>query len=306
MVNRFEDFWAEMTGARHHAFHMKVWAALGNSGERAENFRRLMAGKIHLVMEDVDRTPFGRRGRRIPPPGLESPVMDADHSFGLEQPAVDYALRLFRLHMALGLTVPFIQPAEFERRATEIERWLADNNLLANLLRGPHYPIVFPRTEIRDYGTALEEVFLPAAGRAFEAEFSGRNFCNYEHGRLASKVTVASSSRHEVLLAALAAGPVVALYFPTALQGFSTRAELEQLATLPEEILLAGALEPAVALAMYPDVLARDDATPQLDCSALQDQVSSFAFYKINLRLGFSCVGLGASGGSSGGLVVLG
>ena len=173
-----------------------------------------------------------------------------------------------------------------------------------------YLPIVLPQIALSDYlsdyGKMLDEAFLPAVGRAYEAEFPGRKFYNDRQGTLAGEVTVVRGSRHETLLAALAAGPVVVLYFPTALQGFSLKADLAQMAALSDEILLAGALEPAVAMTMYPDVLARDGHTPGLDCAALRWQGRSLYFEAGGDCLGFYGGDLHAHGSYSGGLVVIG
>jgi hypothetical protein len=159
---------------------------------------------------------------------------------------------------------------------------------------------------VNDYGQVLDEVLLDAVGCAYEAEFPGRKFYNQRRGKLAGEVTVVEGSHHETLLTALVKGPVVALYFPTALQGYSIQADLEQMATLPDGVLLAGALEPAAALIMYPDVLAHDGRTPGLDCAALRREGFSLYFKADNDNLHFTDRIPPAFGDYSGGLVVLG
>lgn len=266
----------------------------------------LIAGTKVAEIKDVARMFFDRHGRRIPPQGMVSAVVDANCDFHLVQPEVNFAERLERLtrHLTNGETP--ISAEEFERRAAEIVRRMKGDKLLVNLFQGVFLPIVLPQMRVTNYGKALDEVFLPAVGHAYEAEFPGRKFYNHRQGSLAGEVTVAEGSRHEAFLAAIAASPVVALYFPTVLQGFSIPADREQMATLPEEILLAGALEPAVAAVMYPDITARDYQTPGLDCAALSWRGGSLCFRASVDELGFLNRRLSADGFCSGGLVVLG
>ncbi len=308
MVKRFEDFWDEMTGKQQNAFHMKVWGALGSPEEREASFRRLMAGEIRLVMEEAACVLFDRHGRRIPPQGMKTSVVDADRNFYLDQKVMkleDYGLRLTLAAGYLGRSIA-IDPEEFVDRANALRERIRGDERLANLLHGVHLPIALPQIAIGDYGTALEVVFLPAVGRSYEIAFPGRKFYNHRRGTLAGQVTVAEGSRHCDLLAAMVAGPVVGLYFPTALQGYSALACLEQMAILPDNTLLAGALEPAMALIMYPDILARHGQTPSLDCTALHWQGLSLYFKAVDDNLSFDFRFLDANDYYSGGLVVLG
>lgn len=267
----------------------------------------LIAGIKVAEIKDVVRMFFDKHGRRIPLPGMKSSVCDANRNFRLEQPTVDFTERLFRLHVALGLTKPcFIQPEEFEQRTAEIVRRLKGDKLLANLFCGVYLPIALPQMQVADYGAALDETILPVVGHSYEVRYPGRKFYNNRQGTLAGEVSVVEGSRHEALIAALAAGPVVALYFPTALQGFSIAADLEQMDTLPEHILLAGALELSAAEIMYPDVVARDYYTPGLDCAAVRWQEYSLCFEAFDVKLNFFNGDLNANDRCSGGLVVLG
>jgi hypothetical protein len=266
----------------------------------------LIAGTKVAEIKDAVRMLLDRHGRRIPAQGMNTEVVDANRDFRLTQPEVNFAERLARLTRFLGNGEMPISAEEFERRTAETVEKVKSDKLLTNLFRGVYLPIVLPQIAIGDYGKVLEETFLPAVGRAYEAEFAGRKFYNNRQGTLAGEVTVAKGSRHEVLVAAIAAGPVVALYFPTALQGYSIPADLEQMATLPDFVLLAGALEPAAAMVMYPDVLALNGQTPRLDCAALEWRGFSLCFGADGGRLGFYRRFLYACDGCSGGLVVLG
>ena len=140
--------------------------------------------------------------------------------------------------------------------------------------------------------------------------FPKRNFNNYRKGKLEKQVTIVPGSRHEQLVAAMAKGVVVGIYFPNCLQGFSVYADREQMATLPEQFLLAGGFEASACMIAYPDVLARDNNTPLLDLAALQWQSAG---YSLCFNADGDCAyfgsrsGLGSTYGNyAGGLVVLG
>ncbi|MBI5072101.1 hypothetical protein HZB93_04425 [Candidatus Falkowbacteria bacterium] len=266
----------------------------------------LIAGTKVAEIKDAVRMLFDRHGRCIPPQGMKAEVVDANRDFHLTQPEVNFAERLARLTRFLTNGETPISAEEFERRTAEIVRRVKGDKLLVNLFCGVFLPIVLPQIAIGDYGKTLDLTLLPAVGRAYEAEFAGRKFYNHRQGTLAGEVTVVKGSRHEALVAAIAAGPVVALYFPTALQGFSIPADLEQMAMLPDFVLPTGALEPAAAMVMYPDVLARDGQTPGLDCAALSWRGGSLYFKADGDNLLFNGGGLSARGNYSGGLVVLG
>lgn len=309
MTERFEDWWNSTTGQQHHAFHMRVWGALGETPEeRAKNLRRLMAGETNLVLEEAVRNLFDRHGRRIPPRGMKASVVDANRDFYFDQKVMklgDYGLRLTLAAGYLGRSIA-LNPEEFVDRANALREKIRGDEQLANLLCGAHFPIALPQMESSDYGTALEEVFLPAVGKSYEVHFAGRKFSTHQRGILPGQVTGVPGSRNGGLLIAMTYGPVVGLYFPAAMQGYSASACIEQMATLPDEVLLAGVLEPAMALIMYPDVLARDVHTPGLDCAAISWRSHSLYFRAGDDTLDFDGRGPGACSHCSGGLVVLG
>ena len=94
---------------------------------------------------------------------------------------------------------------------------------------------------------------------------------------LAGKVSIVPGSRHEKLIEKMMQDYVVAIYFPNPLQGFSINASREQMATLPESLILAGGFDTASAMSMYPDIIARDWHTPGYDLSALNWQSSDYS-----------------------------
>lgn len=248
-----------------------------------------------------------KHGRVIPAKSLQSAVCDPNRDFYLKQPKIDYGQVMTRLSNYLQVRVD-CSAAEFERRANKLIEQLSADPRLSNLLKGVHLPIVLPQMPVDDYGKVLDEVFLTAVEKAYAAAFPGRPFNNYRKGDLAGKVTIITETRHEQLLAKMSAGTVVGIYFPTTLQGFSIPAVREQMASLPENVILSGGLDIAMAMAMYPEILARDFHTPGLDLAALQ---WSSAAYSLYFRAHGDCLyfggrGLDAHDYCSGGLLLLG
>src|SRR3989344_4112923 len=224
-----------------------------------------------IALEEPVKPLFDSHGRFIPPQGLKAKVVDANRGFHLIQPEIDYSDRHTRLTLGFGIPEIGVVTGSFQDRTGAIMARLAQDPKTANLLSGGVcLPLVFPKMETSgDYGTLLEKRFLPAVGRTYEQQFPGRMFQNYRAGELAGKVTVVDKS-HQRLLEAMATGWVVGLYFPQALQGFSIPADREVMAYLPEDFVLAGAIDMSTAMVAYPDVLGRDYQTPGLDCAGVQ------------------------------------
>ncbi|MFH2136495.1 MAG: hypothetical protein ABII19_02590 [Patescibacteria group bacterium] len=232
----------------------------------------------------------------------------------------DYGRRLALAAGYLGRSIG-INPEPFMDRVNVIRGMIHGDKLLANLLHGVHLPFALPQMDIGNYGTAAEE-FLPAVGKAYRNHFAGRRFSSALQGKLAEQMVPLECSWITVLLAKMVFGPVVGLYFPVSLQGYSPLACIEQLSPefldraqsslempppfFPGGVQLAGVLETAMALIMYPDVLARDGQTPRLLCPAVTWQGYLPCFRAYDDELVFDA-GVGNEGGGySGGLVVLG
>jgi len=282
-------------------------ALMNTLGE--ENALALLRGEKAVEFRDVISALFDRNGRRIPR-NLENAVRDANPDFRLEQPAITYGERLARIGEHLQITMT-VSAAEFEDRCQKLLERLSKDEQSGNVVNGIHLPICIPQTIISDYGQTLDEVYLEAVGRSYEAQFRGRNFNNYRKGNLAKQVTIVpGATRHEQLVTAMSKSPVLGIYFPNPLQGFSVHAQREQMSTLPEIFLLSGGFDTATAMVAYPDVMARDFNTPGLDMVALQWQGPSRSLCLVarDDRLLFSGgadLGL-ASVYFSGGLFVLG
>lgn len=202
----------------------------------------------------------------------------------------------------------FGNAADLEQRSNTLRSELRADERLAPILNGSYFPICLPRCEIGDYGSLVDEVFLPGVKRAYEATFPKRCFKDSMTGKLPGQLTIASESGQEVLIKKMARGPVVGILFPVALQGYSVAAAREQMATLPNGFVLSGVLDTCVAMVSYPDFLARDDHTPTLVCPGTTWQGAfSLCFYPGATSLSFCVVdAVVALGSFSPGLLYIG
>lgn len=263
-----------------------------------------------VTVEDAIRLFFDKHGRRIPE-GLQANVCDANRNFRLERPEldeeVDFANRILRLHGCLSIDTKVTA----EQLKAETERLLAiinRNPQIVNIANGVCLPVVLPKLVTDDLGAELE-MYLAGVNNSYTKMFSGRSFNNYRKGTLVNEVSVVDGSRHDQLIERMKQGPVIGLHFPNPLQGFSIHADREQMSTLPEGFVLSG-MDTPIAMAMYPDILARDWNTPGLDMAALQWQSAahSLLFKASGVKLGFGDSGYlaDAHGSYSSGLLFLG
>ena len=272
-----------------------------------ENALALLRGEKKVTFEEATPLFFDRKGRAIPR-NLTNNVCDPNTGFHLVQPKLDYGARLARIGECLQ-TGPMISAAEFEDRCQKLLGRLGKDELCGNIVKAVYLPICIPQTVVTDYGTSLE-TFLAGVDRSYTQEFPDRTFNNYRKNDPAKKVSIISGSRHAALVGKLAEGPVVGVYFPNPMQGFSVLAQREQIGTMPLEFMLAGGFDTVTGMTAYPDVLARDWNTPGLDLAALQWRSAEFSldFWASDVRLDFdrrSYLAY-ADDRDSGGLFVLG
>ena len=252
-----------------------------------------LRGEVTVEVEEVIRILFDKHGRRIPQ-GLQANVCDANRDFHLDQPelatVVDYANRILRLHGALGIDTG-ITAEQFKQETERLLALIRGNSQIANITNGVWLPVVLPWLTTDDLETTLGqclEQYLEAVGKSYEKTFSNRKFYNYRKGTLAGEVSFIDRESQRELIFKMKQGPVMGIHFPNPLQGFSINASREQMSTLPparaakegfhrtqftgiqarEGFILSG-LDTAIAMIMYPDILARDCNTPRLDLAAL-------------------------------------
>ena len=232
-----------------------------------------------MIQESAVAPLFDVSGRRIPSPGIGAPVNPACTRYGLSQPPTDHSV----IHSRITEHIPgadVVSRGEFEQRSGALLESLRGGETTRDVAQGVYVPFVLPRGRFADHGQALEEVFLPAVGRSWKARYPKYNFTNELKGGLAGKVTVAPASRYERLVAAMAERPLIGIYFPLALSGFSVDAALRQMADLPEGFVLSGAYDVCAALIGSPELAMKTDGyPPQLDLSALESPAPRYAYH---------------------------
>ncbi len=213
---------------------------------------------------------FDKFGRRIPK-NLQAIVCHADQSFRLDQPKLnweeDFASRILWLHRCLGIDTG-VTAEQFKAETERLLTMIWDNPQIANSTNGVCLPVILPQCVTDDLGTEMER-YLDGVVNSYTETF-GYSFDNCHEGELKGNVSIIDGSRHDQLVSRMKHGPVIGIYFPNPLQGFSSDASREQMSTLPEEFILSG-MDALIAIIMYPDVLfvQRDELKPVLSLSAL-------------------------------------
>lgn len=289
-------------------------AALVHKLGGLEIVQQILQGKVVITTAEVIRKFFDKNGRGIPDK-LKMSVCQPNTNFRLIQPEVlsngCMATAFERAENYLGDylgrdKIPF---SDFRQQIIALHDQLQADESIANLLKGVWLPLLIPRMAVDDLGAAIETL-AEAAGESYREKFPERTWINHRKGKLAGKVSIQSGSRHDRLISRMADGQVPAIYFPNPMQGFSINAQREFEQKLPETIALTGAIEPAVAIAMYPEVLAHSYNTPGYDCSALQYESTGrslyFKAFDDELRFGYGGSLVFANDDYSGGLLFLG
>ena len=308
MKYNFRKWWLGLTVGQQDAYLNKLEVDLGGETKAREVLEAYSRGEIKLVFQD-NTVKFVDVNGRVIPIKLKGKVVDANRSFHLVQPEIDYTAIMARLLMFFGVELMngFMDVEKFEREGKAIIARAKADKQTNNLLKGVHLPICFPKLAVSDYGRTFEEIFLAAAARSYCDAFPGRTFTNHRKGDLAGKVSVVNGTRHERLVEAMAKGSVTGVFFPTAFQGYGIEADREAIKGLPNNYLLTGALDTSVAMVAFPQVLARDYYTPGLDCAANSWGSGISLFFRPGgSGLSFGDRGLGAYVFFSGGVFVLG
>lgn len=214
---------------------------------------------------DVSGAPaalFDAHGRCIPL-GLSAPAHPTSRRyFSLTPPVINYTEIHARIREYLGMA-DVISAKEFEQRAESILHKLRNDRQTSGITNGAGVPFFLPQVDYPDYGTALEETYLPAVQNAFSEKLPTYRFVNHHKGNLAAQLDIAPASRHQQLLDAMRQAPVVGYFFPC-LTEYSVPAVLEQVSLLPQQFLLGGGFDTAAALVGTPDLLLRKDGYPPL------------------------------------------
>ena len=230
--------------------------------------RRKETAKVEF--KEVVKNFFDEHGRRISE-GLQTfGVSNANRNLWFNRPElnkeVDFTNRILRLHKCLNIDTE-INAKQLKEETERLLAIIGENSQIANIVNGVYLPVVLPRLVTNDLGAEVE-LYLKGVNDSYINTFSDRKFCNDHEGVLADKVRIANGSRHDKLIERMKQGPVIGIYFPDSLRGFSIDASNEQMLTLPKGFILSG-MDTFIAMMMYPDILACDNA-PGLNLTALR------------------------------------
>ena len=240
----------------------QVEALLNIIGE--ENAKKLLRGEIKPSFKKAVESLFNKHGRRIPPKRLYAAVCEPNRDYYLDElelkTETDYRDRIERLHKYLGPDTGGVGASYFMAETERLVERIWHNPQIANLLCSVWLPVVLPKLTTDDIGRILEQ-YLEAAAKSYTETFKGRrrfitSYLGMSASRLTGRVKIVEGSRHDQLIELMRQGPVIGIYFPNSLQGFSPKAAIKQMASLPEGFILSG-LDAVIAMLIYPDVLAR-------------------------------------------------
>lgn len=255
--------------------------------------------QIHKVLKAL----FDKNGRRIPL-NLKSPVCDPESEVSFRLDDLSYQMRY---QMFTEFISDMIISVDYFKRRTEVLLLkLESDHQLKNILKSTHFPIIIPQIPRGDYWNQ-SEIFFKNAELPFNKKYPD---CKFQYKAENQSEFGFASERNQQLLQMIRNHPVVALFFPASLKGFSITAQREQMESLPNEFVLSGPLEAAIAMNMYPEVFSQDNYIPYLTCAGMWTGESRGA-YEISHRQRFTWVELykdlkKADGERSGGLLYLG
>jgi hypothetical protein len=230
----------------------------------------ILAGNVTVQIKKTARKLVDKHGRFIPL-GLSSPVVDADYRYHFNS-FFDREECFSRMAEAFNC-YSMISVDDYIGRVRKIIERVRNDEQLSQLLLGTNFLVLLPKIDITDYGRTLAEVFIPKLKQAYGLAFSNGNFNIYEPvEELIGEISLIDGSRYDKLVEAMAKGPVAAIYFPTAFQGFSPLAAREMIQTLPGDVILSGGYDISAAIIGCPMHLARGNKMPVLQMSAFKWQ----------------------------------
>jgi hypothetical protein len=215
-----------------------------------EKAKKFLDGEIILEFKDTKRSLFDKDGIRT--------AYDVFHSrsyifnyqtYFAKFLKLDFSKILYQLQQSLGYDVG-ISSKEFEEESERLMHIIRRKKCIRNITLNTAIPVVIPKLLYSDLGKQVD-CYLNAISNSY-VTYSGKKLLKYT-GSLKGRISVSEGSRQERLVERIKEGPVVGIYCPNALHGFSRTAQLEQMSELPENLILSG-LDVFIAMIMYPDI----------------------------------------------------
>jgi predicted transcriptional regulator len=268
-----------------------------------DRFAVRLEDNVVVIIEAI-LTRLTEKGILIPSRETRAKICDPNYSYQLQQLKLNREVleRGYARLAQLGL-VPGMALDVFVAKALVLLRQLRK---IKNADRAVCFPILIPQMDIKDLGETTE-LLVSTVATAYQQQFPGRLFTNHRKGSLAGRVVPFQGAGYDQLMADLRNGPVVGLWFPSSMLGFSLDAQQEQAEHLPSRFTLTGTIEAAIGWVMYTELVAANIRTPLYDCPAVRDGSSgqSFCFGADDDRARFRgrIHPVAARGGCSGGLL---
>ncbi|MFC1633059.1 hypothetical protein ACFL1U_02890 [Patescibacteria group bacterium] len=234
-----------------------VFNKLGN----VDDIRSLQQGATHALLKPGKQTLVDRHGFLIPETfGVGKICVHPDREFSAERCELksvgDLQSRIWHFQTCHEdfRDISF----RWDMLKIEIERlvmMIETDRQISNLLHGPWYVVVLPEEEEANidyltlkYLVALQDSYLKTipGGPSIEGLIAEKKPLNYSM-RLADQC-----QHYQFILDKMKHGPVVALYFPLATQGWSVKAIWDSADKLSEKRLYPSGLDALAAMATYP------------------------------------------------------
>lgn len=179
--------------------------------------------------------------------------------FSLHQPEnslstiYDNFVKVFGSEILVDLSEnEFIQ--KFENLVTQLK----NSSSLSNLLQGVYVPFILPKKN--SLGETPITNLVKAAGKSFNSKFPQYEFKLISEVNLDSELEIKQNSGWEILDKAWNQGPVVGIYFPTAMSGFALPDFTSVVSRLNGNTsALSGIPEVSSAIIGSPDLLVKQD-----------------------------------------------
>ena len=179
--------------------------------------------------------------------------------FCLHQPEIALSTIYNNFVKVLGKeTLVDLSENEFKQKFENLVSQLKTDSNLSNLLQGVYVPFILPKKN--SLGKNPITSLVQAAGKSFNGKFPEFDFRLISDVKLDSDLEIRQNSSWELLDNAWSQGPVVGIYFPTAMSGFAFPDYTSVVSRLNgNTLVLSGIPEVASAITGSPDLLMKRD-----------------------------------------------
>jgi hypothetical protein len=163
---------------------------------------------------------------------------------------MDDYLKIFQGPFSFIGTSPLVEAENFIQEIQNLKQRISSKPGIANILKGPHFPVLVPRFGIKNIGEIAKNLL-----EILERKYSihSRKFYN-RCGQDLDAMDIFRESRHELIINKIKSKNTALIYFPNALSGISLKESRKVINLLPEGFVLSG-IEVIVASIIYEELL---------------------------------------------------